>query len=251
MKNKLKITYSLLCAITGAVLFSGLVGGGDAVLTSITAVLSFVTSFALSYGYSQRDQRSMALTCGAITSGITLNCTDPLAAGVVATFYIANKDDIASITYDASNAMLATNVTMKASKAFYKFEGQLQSTEPKFAMVKGKYVNQFEHEVSALIFKIDPTTKEEILNMKDGNFVCIIENNYTGSSGNSKYELYGAGSGLKAEVLERNPSDTENLGAFKITLKTQEYAREAKPPVTLYAATLAATETLITDLITP
>lgn len=251
MKNKLKLAYALLCAITGALLFSGLVGGGDLMLTSITAVLSFVTSFALSYGYSQRDQREMALACGAITSGVTLNCEDPLAAGVVASFYIANKDDIASITYDAGNPMLATNITMKASKAFYKFEGQLQSTEPKFAMIKGKYVNQFEHSVAALIFKIDPTTKEEILNMKDGNFVCIIENNYTGANGNCKYELYGAGSGLKAEVLERNPNDTENLGAFKIELKTQEYAREAKPPVTLYSTTLAATETLITDLITP
>lgn len=249
MKNKLKFVYSLLCAITGAVLFAGLVGGGDTLLTGITAVLSFVTSFALSYGYSQRDQREMALACGAITSGVTLNCQDPLSAGVVATFYIANKDDIASITYDVGNPMLATDITMKANKTFFQFDGQLQSTEPKFAMIKGKYVNQFEHSVSALIFKVDPTTKEEILNMKDGNFVCIIENNYTGSTGNCKYELYGAGSGLKAEVLERNPNDTENLGAFKIELKTQEYAREAKPPVTLFDGTLAATDTLVQGLL--
>lgn len=249
MKNQLKTTYALLCAITGALLFGSLVGGGDAMLSGIVATLSFVTSLGLSYGYSHQDKKQMAFACGAITSGITLNCADPLSAGVEATFYIANKSDIASITYDATNTMLATDITMVATKKFYKFEGQLQSTEPKFAMIKGKYVNQFEHSVAALIFKIDPTTKEEILNMKDGNFVCIIQNNYTGTNGNCKYEIYGAGAGLKAEVLERNPLDTENLGAFKIELKTQEYAREAKPPVTLYDGTLAATETLITSLL--
>jgi hypothetical protein len=54
---------------------------------------------------------------------------------------------------------------------------------------------------------------------------------------------------LKAEVLERNPNDTENLGAFKIELKTQEYAREGKPPVTFFDTDLATTETAIAGLL--
>lgn len=249
MKNPLKIVYSLLAGITFAVLFGTLVGGGDVVVANVVTVLSFLGSVALTYGYSPRDQRSMAFTCGAITSGITLNCQDPLEAGVVATFYIANKDDIASISYDPGNPMLVDGITMAAGKNFFTFEGQLQSTEPNFAMVKGKYVNQFEHTVGFLIFKIDPTTKEEVLNMKDGNFVCIIQNNYTGATGNSKYEIYGAGAGLKAEVIERNPADAETLGAFKISLKTQEYAREAKPPVTFFDTDLATTDAAIQALL--
>lgn len=84
--------------------------------------------------------------------------------------------------------------------------------------------------------------------MKDGNFVCIVENNYVSATGNTKYEIYGAGAGLKAESIERNPNDTENLGAFKIALKTQEYARESKPPVTLFDTDLATTDTLVTNL---
>ena len=47
--------------------------------------------------------------------------------------------------------------------------------------------------------------------MKDGNFVCIVENNYVSATGNTKYEIYGAGAGLKAESMERNPNDTENI----------------------------------------
>lgn len=247
--NKLQLLYVTLCGITGAFIFGSIIGGGDQNTTIVAGMISFISTIALTYGYTPKDRKQMSFACGAITAGIALNCEDPLTSGVVATFYIANKDDIASITYDPTNPMLADNITMVATKTFFTFEGQLQSTEPKFAMIKGKYVNQFEHSVGALIFKIDPATKKEILNMKDGNFVCIVQNNYTGTTGNCKYEIYGAGSGLKAEVLERNPNDTENLGAFKIELKTQEYAREGKPPVTLFDTDLATTDALVAGLL--
>lgn len=250
MKNHLRTCYSLVAGITFALLFGGLVAGGDPATAWTVAAISFAGGLALAYGYTPADRRSMAsMACGAITSGITLNCADPLEAGVKATFYIANKDDIATVSYDPSNAMLVDGITMKATKTFFTIEGQLQSTEPLTAMVKGKYVNNFEHTVSFLIFKIDPATKEEILNMKDGNFVCIIENNYRGTNGNSKYEVYGIGAGLKADVLERNPADAETLGAFKVTLKTQEYAREAKPPVTFFDTDETTTDAAIQALL--
>jgi hypothetical protein len=247
--NPLKIVYSLLAGIAYAVLMGALVGGGDTATVWTVATFSFVGGIILSYGYSPRDRRAMAYTCGAITSGITLSCDDPLESGVRATFYIANKDDIASISYDPANPMLADAITMQAGKSFFEVQGQLQSTEPNFVMVKGKYVNNFEHTVSFLIFKIDPATKKEVNNMKDGNFVCIVTNNYTGATGNCKYEIYGAGGGLKAEVLERNPADAETLGAYKVSLKTQEYAREAKPPVTFFDTNAATTETAIAALL--
>lgn len=247
--NVLKLLFMLITAITVSLFFGSLVGGGDNVLVGVACAVSFVSTLTLSYAYTPNDRKQMAFSaCGAITAGINLNCEDPLASGVVATFYIANKDDIANISYDTANPMIADGITMKVGKVFYKFEGQLQSTEPKFAMIKGKYINQFEHSVSALVFKIDPSSKEQILNMKDGNFVCIIENNYVGTTGNCKYEIYGAGTGLKAEVLERNPNDTENLGAFKIELKTQEYAREGKPPVTFFDTDLATTDAAVLAL---
>lgn len=219
------------------------------VTLGVTA-FSFTGGVVMALGYTHSERRAMSfVSCGAISENIELSCDDPLTAGVVATFYIANYDDIASITYDPTNPMLATDITMQATKSFFTFEGQLQSTEPNFAMVKGKYVNQLEHTLSFLVFKIDPVTKNQILKMKDGNFVCIVRNNYIGATGNCKYEIYGAGSGLKADVLERNPNDTETLGAFKVTLKTQEYAREGKPPVSFFDTDLATTEAAITALL--
>lgn len=248
--KNIRIARSLMTGIIFSLLFGALVGGTDTALTLSVATVSFLGGVAVSLGYTASERRAYAFSaCGAITAGIELSCDDPLVAGVDATFYIANKDEIASITYDPSNPMLATDINMVATKTFFTIEGQLQSTEPLSAMVKGKYVNQWEHTVSFLIFKIDPDTKNQILKMKDGNFVAIVKNNYTGATGDSKYEIYGAGAGLKADVIERNPNDAENLGAFKVTLKTQEYAREGKSPVTFFDTDLATTEAAITALL--
>jgi len=248
--TNMRIARSLITAILFSLVFGTLVGGDNTALSLSVAAVSFMGGIAVSLGYTANERRNLAMSaCGTITAGIELSCDDPLVAGVDATFYIANKDEIASITYDPSNPMLATDITMVATKTFYTIEGQLQSTEPLAAMVKGKYVNQWEHTVSFLIFKIDPATKNQILKLKDGNFVCIVKNNYTGATGDAKYEIYGAGAGLKADVIERNPNDTENLGAFKITLKTQEYAREGKSPVSFFDTDLATTEAAIASLI--
>lgn len=246
----MRVARSLITGILFSLTFGALVGGDNTALTLSVAAVSFMGGIAVSLGYTKNERQGFAMSaCGAITAGLELSCDDPLVAGVDATFYIANKDEIASITYDPTNPMLATDITMVATKTFFTVEGQLQSTEPLAAMVKGKYVNQWEHTVSFLIFKIDPATKNQILKMKDGNFVIIVKNNYTGATGDSKYEIYGAGAGLKADVIERNPNDTENLGAFKVTLKTQEYAREGKSPVSFFDTDLATTEAALTALL--
>lgn len=241
---------ALIVGVIFALVFGSLAGGNDTPVVLGIAAYSFVSGIVLSLAYTKSERRAMSfISCGAISAGIELSCDDPLVAGVEATFYIANKDDIASITYDPTNPQLATDITMVATKTFFTIQGQLQSTEPLTAMVKGKYVNQLEHTVSFLVFKIDPDTKNQILQMKDGNFVCIVRNNYVGATGNCKYEIYGAGAGLKADVLERNPNDTETLGAFKVTLKTAEYAREGKLPVSFFDTDLATTEAAIASLL--
>jgi len=241
---------ALLTGFLFAMLMASLVHAESPALATGVLAFSFISGIVLAYGYTKSERRGMAfMACGLATDDIEIDC-DPLTGGVMATFYIANKEDIDDITIDVSNPMLATSVNITTTgKRFFTIDGQLQSLEPKFNMIKGKYVNQFEHELTFLVFKIDPATKEQILGMKDGNFVCIVRNNHTGATGNCKYEIYGGLAGLKAEIIERNPQDAENLGAFKITLKTQEYAREGKPPLTLFDTSSATTEAHVADLL--
>lgn len=230
-------------------LFASLLNSEPAALQASVFAFSLLGGFAIAYGYKFSERRSMSfMACGLMTASITGDC-DPLTGGVNATFYIANKDDVASITLDPTNKMLATDITMVATKKFFTVAGQLQSTEPNSKMVKGKYVNQFDHEVKFLVFKIDAATKKQILEMKDGNFTIIIRNNHTGTAGETKYEIYGGVAGLKAEIIDRDPNNAENLGAFQITLKTQEYAREGKPPLTFFDTDSATTEAAIAAIV--
>jgi hypothetical protein len=217
-------------------------------------VLAFVMTInvASRFKFSERrffESSSMFTSCIAIDADITADCPITLTSGVNANFYIANKDDILSITVSGASAHLVTDIVMKSTKKFFSVGGQLQSTEPKVTMVAGKYVNQYEHELNFLVFKIDAASRNQLAKMKDGNLVCIVENNSTGTAGDTKWELYGSGTGLKGALQERTPNDAENLGAFSVGLKTAEYARESKLPMLIYDTDAATTEILIASLL--
>lgn len=267
--RKARIVLSFLfTAVTSMFVASVIASGGDSsalgssdVLANTIQISALITAFAFSVSLASRvkfSERRFArflepniamMGCVSIDANIEIPCPNDLTAGVVANFLLANKDDISTIVYDNTNKHLITDINMKQGKKFYKVEGQLQSTEPKVTMVAGTYVNQFEHELKFLVFKIDAATREQLVKMKDGNFVAILENNYTSANGSTKYEVYGAGTGLKGNLIERTVNDTETLGAFSVTLKTAEYAREAKLPCLLFDGTAAATETLVASLL--
>ena len=251
-KNIARARMSLV-AIMFAMFLSSFMSVQEPQLFAPTFVVSLVGAFALAYGYSRSERRFyMFVSCSSIDADIELDCDDPLSGGVESELLLANFDQRGSITYNPTNPLLITAWTMAAGGAkFWSIQGQLQSLEPKHAMVKGKYQNQFEHEVGFYVFKIDPATKLQINKMVNGNFIAIVKNNYVGATGNCKHEAYGAGTGMKCEVVERNPGDVENLGAFKVLLKTAEYARESRGPATIFITDAAATETLITALKTP
>lgn len=186
--------------------------------------------------------------CSSITGNISISCANPLKAGVVATFLLGNIEDIDTLTIDGTNPTLATGLTMLTGKKMFEIQGQLLSTAPKTGSVIGKYANQYEHEVQFLVFANDPATKKVINALTNADVFALITNKNTGTGGNAKYELYGAVSGLKLSAYERDPNNTENLGAHVITLKSAEYAREATVPLTLYDTDSATTEAIVDAL---
>lgn len=187
--------------------------------------------------------------CGNITAGLTLSCTNKLVGGVNARIYIANKDEIASWTVDGTNSYIVDAITMASTKTFFEFEGKLKSVEPACRVVKGTYDNTWEHEVKFRAFDISPTVLKQIANMKDGRFVVIIENNSKGTSGNSKYDIYGLQAGLYCESIERIPQNADDAGAWNVTLKTQEYARETSPTLRFFKTDEATTDAAIVALV--
>lgn len=186
--------------------------------------------------------------CGLISAGVSLSCANKLVGGVSPSVWLANKDDIASWTFDGTNAMIVDSITMVATKKFYLFEGKLKSAEPAARAVKGTYDNTWEHELKIRIFDITPATLLQIQAMKDSQLVAIVKNNSKGTAGNTKYDIYGLDAGMFIEALERIPQNVEDAGAWNLTIKTQEYARESNAPYRLFDTDEATTDAIVAAL---
>lgn len=186
--------------------------------------------------------------CTGISAGVTFDPCDPMLAGIGSTIMLANKADVSSVTQSGS---IVTSIIMKTGKRFWDFVGAPGSLVVKQTTKKGKYITQFYDEVTMVVFAIDPITKDTLQAMVGVELVAIAQNNQVGATGNSKYEYIGQ-SGMKVEVMDRSSDNPDTLGAYEITIKTQDYALESKLFPSIFITNAATTETLVrTTLLTP
>jgi hypothetical protein len=214
------------------------------------AILFTVGSVIVANGYSRLQRSGMAMSCGDVDQDLALDCDAPLQAGVRATLFICNKEDISTETY-GTNKMLLTDLVMKTGKQFFTIEGVKQSTKPTVEMVKGTLINKWKHTVKFLGLSIDVAFNDQIRRFADGNYVAIIKNFETGVAGENTYDVYGIGAGIMGEAITRDPFNKDTSGGWEITLASQETTLESKPPVRLFKTSSATTETLIGTLTAP
>jgi len=248
IRNARGVLTGLLMAMLFGALLSPLGGG----IGAVAFVAAFVGSVLIATGYSNSERRSMSFACGAISTGLLLDCNHPIVSGVYATVYLCNRADIdySSVTYDSANGQLVTGLSMKAGKTFFVFEGRLNSSEPSWQSVKGKYINTFTHELIFRLFDITADTYKQVNQIAQGDVVAIVRNNFDGTvTGNTRYDILGLGTGLKCEVAQRVYSSADDNGGITITLKTADYAREAGPAHRFFITDAATTETAIAVLL--
>lgn len=237
------LTSLLMCLFIGAAIGSPAIGITLFALDLFTALIIYRSKNKL-------PERSLFSVCGAISAAILKDCTNPLVGGVNTTIYLANRDDIESYTRNGGNPQIIEAITMKTDKLFYKYEGQNGSAEPEQHMLKQKYARVYDHLIKFKVFNATPTTKQQLEKMAVGSIVAIVENNWrNGTTGNGAFEIYGIEAGLEVENLDRVLADADTQGAFDLTLKSPETAKEAHLPATLfvtsYAASLAVVEGLL------
>ncbi|MDX3913758.1 MULTISPECIES: hypothetical protein [Olivibacter] len=191
----------------------------------------------------------MATTCGKIAKDQLYDCNNPIFGGAESTIYIFNRDDIDTITRDATNPLLVTAIALKANARGYKYEGMNKSTAPQVDLVKGDYSTRFNHIVNFLVFKNTSETKQEIMKMAVGAFFVIIENKM--KSGDSVFEIYGLDQGLElAAQTIRNINDAASGGAWTLQLASVTDQEEPRPPASFFVTDLAATRAAIAALTT-
>lgn len=192
-----------------------------------------------------------SVDCPGISTDVFRDCTKPPSAGVKdAYLYLFNYSDLASFTPDVTNPNLITDLTLVATKNIFRYEGKNQSIEPRSALAKTRFSEQWIHEVVFKIFDNSAAIKQELDFLKSTKVIAIVENIYPGSDGNSSFEIYGLRSGLELTVGERIVSDQETQGAYNLTLSSGEIAQEPYLPATLFDTDYATTKAIITAYLT-
>lgn len=190
-------------------------------------------------------------TCAKISANVLIDCDHPMVAGTGDVLTLINKDDWddSVITRDPSNNQLITGITLPTGVVGYKFEGKNSSIEPMQKLVKQKYSEVYDHEVTFKVFKADAATKEQIEKLAGGKVVAIVENLHKGPSGNSAFEVYGESIGLELMDLDRSLANAETQGAFNLILRTPDIAKEAHLPATLFTTDYATTKAIVDGLV--
>lgn len=235
MKLKIVLQIALSFIVSMAI---GLMFGAP-----ILGVMLFAASLIIGRAY---PAGSYAFgVCGLIAAGHSPNCDYPLTAGNNERLILYNFDEITGYDVNVSNPLVVEAINMVALKTGFEFVGQNYSNEPKYRMRKGAYVNTYEHEVNFLIFGYNGAVKKIVEAMAKGKLVAVVENNYRGSDGSSAFELYGSGSGLYVQTLERDANDQDNNGAMKIQLLTGERGGEGSLPKSIFDTDYATTKAMI------
>jgi len=189
-------------------------------------------------------------TCDDLTADILYDCDNPPSGGANDRLILFNYDDInGNVTVDASNNILFTDITLASGKRGYVFEGLNNSNEPRSAMVKGRYVNGYDHEVIFKVFKNSPDAKAQLQKLDGAKVVALVQNNHKGEDGNAAFEIYGYETGLRLQELERVIADAELQGAYNVTIRNDEVSRPSTLPHTLWDTDFATTKAIVDSLI--
>lgn len=184
-----------------------------------------------------------------ITHSILFDCDKLPIKGFASDGVIVNRADIdfSAFTTVAPSAHVVSNFPMLNDKTGYEVQQPINDpySGTQITMNEGTYYNTFNKELHLLIFGTDDTSRAEIADeLANGEFVVILRKK---EQDTTSYVIFGLDCGLKATEITQDFYDDDTKGAIAATLT------ETDSPVFghyLYAGSVAATEALLTSLVT-
>lgn len=179
------------------------------------------------------------------------SCENPSVAGLRNTGYIINYDDIDfdTIAYDEENPNIVKTLPLKPGKKAYRMyvPGKTPFTGTNKAVTEGTYRNNFTKAVNLVILDNGPEVCHNVIDqLANGQFVCILENKFSGKDGKNTFEIYGLEQGLSATALADDKYSEETNGGWSATL-TETNA--PKSGVFLFGESLSATRAALATMV--
>lgn len=191
--------------------------------------------------------------CDGITSGAQIDCSDVLEVGLRQRLFLANRDDVETITYSVTpgEENVITGITMKSGKAFFEFAGVNESITDNTELIRGSVSNGYAHELNFSVFEVDNAQRLNLQGMAYKNQIGITFGPNDSSLGNGIYQVFGPGVGMKLLTNTRMSADAETGGAYVCQLRTGESDREGGLPAVFWDTDEATTTPKIEALLTP
>jgi hypothetical protein len=193
----------------------------------------------------------MPTLCATLNASNVYDCDNPLVGGLEKTIYVFNADDWKGATLTKNAAGIVTGIALPSGAKAYKI------TVFKRGILSGKFEEsktnsgpRFKHSVGFTLANNTAAAKSFWKALAYGTFVIVGEN--IQRTGDLQFEIYGAGSGLEVNDLNRDTAADD--GAVKGTFVNDDAMLEGDLPLTLqypgttggtdysYAATKAALE---------
>lgn len=169
-----------------------------------------------------------------ISACIAADCDNAPYTGMGSKAFIANKSDIASLTYSQTNPNLVTEIEMKEISAgvdavLYTITqlGKTPFTGSQTEMVEGNTSNKFTETFAFVCPDNSPTSAMLLDNIANGRFVVFAPNEYTGSDNAGGWQVYGAKKGLTASAMTRDPYSDDTDGTWAVTLVSENVPNSA------------------------
>lgn len=166
----------------------------------------------------------MSQLCSNLIQGcIAAKCDDMIYAGMSPVGYLANFDQIASMTWSGnicSGITMGTDATTQESYCFYTVQqlGNEPFNGTQTQLATGTYGNKFTHTVVIAVPDHSPAAAALLDGIANGKLVFIGQNDYHGSDGKAKYEIFGGKKGLKATDITREAyGDAEGMTIVTLT----------------------------------
>lgn len=177
--------------------------------------------------------------CANISKNLILALCAATAAGIENEIIIGNHDDIDFGECEVSNGVISALV-LKSGKHAYKYSSAKNAFECQSPLVKGTYINTFDHQVVARILTKSQDIKDELNKLSQGKVFVLVKNK-SNVDDEVKYEVYGFENGLEMSDLQNPSTDTDGV-IYTVSFASADGAKESQLPLSFYDTSLTKTE---------
>lgn len=164
------------------------------------------------------------MACGLLTAGFTIDCANPITAGVEETFRIFNAEDIneGTVTDDGTDDIGIVSIVLPTGKSGFDIETFRNNITPTETFVDVNGVPRFSHSFQFTIADDDVAAQRLLATLSRGRYVVAY---YTRSK---QVKIMGLKAGLEVSAIERN--QIEGNAFATVTLSSREGQEEPAPP---------------------